>query len=184
MMDGQIRRFIQEEIKRQMNIILNSETGQTTESTETIQNLFPGMPSIPDRPVSHTYGISSRAPQGTISVVARVGDHFGNRMVIGHRDKNRPTLNEGETILYDAYGHIVYCSQSKIQIGSKGASEPFVLGNVLQSLLSQFLQLVANHTHSNFLIGPPDQSGQFTALKSSPVDDGAIKSDEIFGEKG
>ncbi len=97
-------RFIREEIKRQLNVILCASAGANTEQKETIDELYPGMPSITDRPVMHPYGLSSRAPAKTISVTARVGDHVGNRMVIGHRDKDRPALENGETAIYNAHG--------------------------------------------------------------------------------
>jgi hypothetical protein len=141
MMDSETRRFLQEEIRRQVNIVLHGETDatDTTLFTEDIANLFPGQSTITGRPVVHPFGIMSRAPKGTISVVVRVGDHAGNRMVTGHRDKGRPTdLEEGESCLYAAQGSKINVRQKKIEIGSSSASEPLVLGNILKTYLTSF----------------------------------------------
>lgn len=183
-----LRRLIKQEIRTQMNVLLFGAAGKNDNQTEQIQGMFPGMDGIDSRPVMHPFGISSRAPSGTTSVIGRMGEHFGNRTVLGHRDANRPTTDSGETILYDAYGHIVYLSKSKIQLGSKGAAEPFVLGLVYQALESKLIQLIAQHTHISNVPGGqssiPNEFQKFLDLKASPVDDSLILSDEIFGEKG
>jgi len=105
--ESTIKRFIRQEITRSLNVILTASAGDNSEvETETIENLYPGSPSIPKRPVMHPYGFVSRAPSKTLSVVARHGADASNRMVLGHRDKDRPTdLNEGEAIIYAADGN-------------------------------------------------------------------------------
>ena len=140
-MDAETRREVQEEVRRQVNIILFGSTAVTSEdaASEDIDSLFPGMPTILQRPVMHPYGFVSRAVKKTISVVARVGDHIGNRMVIGHRDAGRPTdLDEGESSVYAQGGPRVNVRNSRIELGSTGASEPVVLGQVLLSALTEF----------------------------------------------
>lgn len=105
--ESSIKRFVRQEIMRSLNVILTASTGDNSGvETETIENLYPGSPSIPKRPVMHPYGFVSRAPKKTLSVVARHGADATNRMVLGHRDSNRPTdLNEGEAIIYAADGN-------------------------------------------------------------------------------
>lgn len=142
MMDPETRRFIQEEIRRQVNIILHAETDGTDgeKFTEGVSNLFPGQPTITDRPVMHPFGLMSRAVKGTLSVIARVGDHIGNRMVIGHRDADRPDdLEDGETALYNAKGQRIYLKSGKILIGSADADSPVVLGDVMMKALGEVL---------------------------------------------
>lgn len=145
-MDSDTLRAIREEVKRQLNVILPGETGATTQEIEDINNLYPSMPTIQKRPVMHPFGLASRAPQGTASVTGRMGEHVGNRMVLGHRDAKRPTMDEGETVLYDAYGHVVYLSESKMQFGSKASTEPMVLGNVLKEFLTMVIDAFLNGT--------------------------------------
>lgn len=194
-MDGDQIRFIREEIKRQINIIINSETGTTTSQTEVIQNLFPGMPNTEARPVVHPYGLVSRATQGTISVTSKTGDHPGNRMVLGHRDKSRPDLDEGEVMLYNSTGEQIYVKHGdiiftgpKVHIGSKDAKEPFVLGLVFQKFTDTMLQLIEQHTHitsaPGALTSEPTNQLQFTQIRLDPIENSNILSDKIFGEKG
>lgn len=110
--ESAIKRFVRDEIKRQLNIILTAQAGSNDNETETIENLFPGSPSIPERPVMHPYGFASRAPSKTLSVVAKHGADPSNRMILGHRDKNRPTdLEAGEAIIYSEDGN-------RIKLGS------------------------------------------------------------------
>lgn len=180
-MDAETIRFVREEIRRQLNIILPGTAGKTSVSTETINDLYPGMPSIQERPIMHPYGLVSRAPQGTLNVTGRMGDHVGNRMVLGHRDKNRPSLEEGEVILYNEFGQQIYLQDGEIHIGSKTAASPFVLGDVLNAFLKDLLTDIVAHTHAA-PGAPPTNAADFTTLKSENLDNDAILSGEVFGE--
>lgn len=131
---------MKEEIARQVNIILYGAASNATSDQEDIDDLFPGMSSIQGRPVMHPFGFVSRATKGTVSVIARIGAHFGNRMVMGHRDSNRPTdIVEGESGMYNAFGKRITLKKTKILIGSGTATEPGVLGNVLLAALTEIL---------------------------------------------
>lgn len=115
MITPEITRFIREEVKKQLNVILAGEAGDNSSiETETINNLYPGSPQISDRPVMHPYGLASRAPAGTISVTAKHGADAHNRMVIGHRDfaRKQLSLDEGEVVLYGAEGEVVLTTAS------------------------------------------------------------------------
>ncbi len=142
MLDAETRKFIKQEIARSMNVILAGQTGSTPNvETETLNDLFPGMPAITNRPVMHPYGMASRAPKGTINVVGRHGENFGNRLILGHRDKNRPQdLNEGECVLYNQYGQKIYVRNQQIQIGSENSEQQAVLGNILAEFLTNVLR--------------------------------------------
>lgn len=186
--ESQVRYLIREEINKALNVILHGVTGNSTKETEDIEQLFPDMPTITSRPVMHPYGLVSRAPKGTISVVARIGEHFGNRQVIGHRDKDRPDLESGEVVLYDENGHRIQLKKDKIQIGSGSSSNPLCLGDETKKALSDILQALIAHTHVTSAPGaptsPPINAAQFTAVKASPVDDEKMLSDLVFTEKG
>lgn len=147
MTESEIISAIRREIKQQLNIILSGVSENSTNpdgnSVEDIQNMFPTMMAITKRPVMHPYGFASLAPDGTTQVIARQGDHFGNRIVLGHRDADRPTfLNQGDVILYNEFGQQIYMQDGKIQIGSNSASEPLVLGNVLSDFMGQLITLL------------------------------------------
>ena len=73
----------------------------------------------------------------------------------------------------------------KIYLGSDKADEPFVLGKVFQKLMQDLLDAIVAHTHiaPGGSTGPPENITAFQSLRASPVDDGAVLSDKIVGEK-
>lgn len=182
MMDPETKRFVQEEIKRQINIVLNAETGPTDSMTETINSLFPGMPGITSRPVMHPWGLVSRAVQGTISVVAKVGAGIQNRMVIGHRDKSRPSdVNEGETIVYSIGDYRVKVSNTKILVGKGTDYEPVVVGETLRQFLISLVQLIIAHTHLGNLgieTSTPLNSAEFIQAEAQNLDNSKILAED------
>lgn len=187
-MDSETISFIRKEIARQLQIILPASAGANDQQTETISQMYPGMPDIVGRPVMHPYGIASRAPAGTQSLIAQLGEHMGNKMVIGHRDSNRPAIGSGESVLYDAYGHLVYCSKTKMQFGSMSSDENMVLGKTFQAAFSAFLGAFLGHTHEVLapgamtLIPDPGTISSVNNIKSSPVDDKKMLSQKAFTE--
>ena len=148
MIPSEVRRLIIEEIRKHTNIILSGQAGANTQFVETIDNLFPGMPGNVNRPVMHPYGISSRAPLGTISVTARNGDHPGNRLVLGHRDANRPVVQSGEVQLYNQFGQAIYLKNGSVHVGTAAADNPAVLGNEIKAMLQQLITLICYLLHS------------------------------------
>ncbi len=181
-----IRSLIKQELRSQINVLLYGEAGSTSQLTETINNMYAGMPGITNRPVMHPYGLVSRAPKGTTSVVGRVGDHIGARLVMGHRDTNRPELNEGETIIYNSFGQSIYLENGKIHLGTKSSNNPLVLGNDLKALLIELITAIKAHTHIDSIGGitqVPLNVGDFTSAQSGNVDNDKILSDKHFTEK-
>ena len=112
MIDPEMKQAIRNEIKQQMNVILNCVLRSSTNETQEIEQIYPGAPLLDKRPVMHPYGLVSRAPAGKIGVTARLGEHIGSRIIVGVRDVNRADmpLEEGDTCLYDEQGN-------KIEIG-------------------------------------------------------------------
>ena len=111
-----------------MQVLLSGNTAATqvddVPGTESIDNSPPGMPTIKGRPLAHPYGMVSRAPKGTAQVVARQGSHPGNRIVLLHRDKDRPSLGaDGEVMLYDAFGNQIHLKDGEILIGKDATKE-------------------------------------------------------------
>lgn len=183
MMTPEDRKFIREEIARQVNIILSGQAGANTVQTETIDNLFPSMPSIVQRPVMHPYGLVSRAPRGTLSVTARQGEHAGNRIVIGHRDRDKPEVQGGEVQLYNQFGQAIYLKNGSVHLGEASASKPAVLGDDLKAMLEQLIDAIASHTHVGnlgFPTAPPVEAAQFSSIKSSNLSNDKILCDSIF----
>lgn len=177
MIDSELRRYIDRLIETKLNVILNGVTGNTTTSTETINNLFPGQDGIKDRPVSHPYGFVSRAIQGCLSVVARIGEHPGNRMVIGHRDANRPSVDEGESSVYSSGTYEVRVLNGKIQVGKDGEFQTVVMGEDLEAVLIAMLQAIIVHTHIGNLgapTSPPQNATTFQQIQANQVENGKL----------
>lgn len=187
MTDPKIIKLIRDEVKKQVSIVLSGSCGGNTTSTETIDDLYPGYPPMLDRPLMHPYGLVSRAPRKTISVTARHGEHPANRIVLGHRDKNRPEIQQGETQLYNQYGQAIYLKNGTVHIGTASAANPAVVGNELKAMLESLIDAIATHTHIGNLgipTAPPTQASTFTSIKSSNVSNDKILSQKIFLIKG
>lgn len=183
-MTPEMRREIRKEVAKQVYVILAGMVGTNTNQTEDILSTYPGAPPIPSRPVMHPYGIVSRAPTGTIQVVSRVGEHPGAKMVMGHRDANRPNVNQGETQLYNQFGQAIYLKNGEVCIGIAEANDPVLLGNENVAFFKNFMTLFMNHTHIGNLGAPTPlaTSDQSTAEQylSSPIGDNSLVSSYIF----
>lgn len=146
MIPADVKRFIQDEIRREMGTALCTALQEATTDAENapIGELYPGMGATQPRPITHPWGYASVAPPGVLCTVGRVGEHIGNRVILGHRDKARKDLGlqPGESCLYDLYGNAVYLGLTGIKVGSKDADEPLVLGTVLKTFLEQLCQLL------------------------------------------
>lgn len=176
MMDAEIQRFIREQIKQQLNIILSGAAGDNDSMTETIDTLFPGMPGITGRPVMHPFGFVSRATPGTISVTAKVGADIQNRMTLGHRDKGRPTdLLAGETCVYSTSGYRLVWKEGSLMIGKGDDLEEAVMGETLNDFLTQLIELIVDHTHAS-PGSPPTNEEDFIQLQTDFLDNDKILS--------
>lgn len=183
MFDAEEIRFIREEIKKQIRVVAFGSAGTNTQDVEDVQQLYPGMPNIEKVPVSAPYGYASRAPQDTIEVTARVGEHPGNRVVLGHRAPDRPTgLAVGEMTIYSKAGYAIRVRNDKIEVGKGGEFEPVVVGETLKELLIAVLDAIASHTHignSGFDTSPPKNAADFTGAKADFLDN-----DKILAQDG
>lgn len=94
----------------------------------------------------------------------------------------------GEEITISYKGSMVISwKPDGIFIGSSNATEPFVLGSQLQSLLSAVLGDLATHTHAGVTVGAgvsgiPSTTANYLTWKSE-VDGGQHLSDFIYGQK-
>lgn len=178
MTDGEVIRFIRMEITKQLNVILSGKTASATEQSEDIEEMFPGMPTVTQRPVMHPYGFVSKAKTGTLSVVARQGEHIGNRMVLGHRDKDRPTdLEEGETAIYSLGKYTVRSRNGKLELGKDGDYEEMVMGETLRQFLILLIQHIMLHTHQSNVPSAP------TSVPLNNIDFQQIQAENLDNEK-
>src|SRR5258708_7817771 len=114
MMSPEDKRWVVLAIRQQLRAIGTGAAGETTMTSEDIQSQVPGMPTIPARPISQPYGFASRAPDGMISVTAQQGEHPGNKLTLGHRDKDAPSVSVGESVMYSVGGYRVKIKNGEI----------------------------------------------------------------------
>lgn len=183
MIDPDTRRFIQHEIKRQMQTITSGRAGTNTVTSQDIDDIMPGHPAIQGRPIMHPYGMVSRAPRGTIAVTAQQGEHPGNKLTLGHRDASPPDVEVGETAIYSVGKFTVKCAGDQVQVGKDGEYETMVVGDTLKQLLVELITLLTTHTHlvtaPGAPSGPPDQAAQFQQL-----DTDYLSNDKILAKDG
>lgn len=189
---SELLREIDKRIALAMNIVLNGQAAEATKDTESIDAMFPGMARILNRPSVKPYGFHSLAPDGTLSVCARVGSHFGSRYVIGHRDANRPAIQSGEATIYNIVGYEMRIELGAITLRKGDQVFTAVVGEPLAEILSSMLDAIATHTHlvngvvtsgpgtGGAVVGttpPPVNAADFTSLKAE-VEAGAILAED------
>ena len=183
MTEAEMIRLVKRVVRQELAPILmgvissNQDQNRSTVSRFDLDSQIPRLRNI------QPYGVASRAPAGTECLTIPINADPTHINMVGHYDKSRPSMADGETILYDAYGHLVYLSETKMQFGSKASSENMILGQVFKTMMDTLLTAIENHTHVG--IGyPPSNAAAFAAIKTSPIDDNAILSDIAFTEKG
>lgn len=177
MIDSEVRAFIVREIQRHMQIIGSGTAGNTTMTTEDIQTFMPGAPTVPARPVSQPFGFASRAPQGMLSVTAQQGEHPGNKVTLGHRDKDAPEVAEGESVIYSKGGYRMVVKNGELFVGKGTDLEHVVVGETLKAFLIGLVDAIIAHDHLGNLGFPtsvPRNNATFTQLKTDNLDNDKI----------
>lgn len=154
MIEPEIQRLIRDEIRRSMNAIIMAECGADEEKNQqTVRNMY-GCGSLTDKyPVASPYGFASRAPEKTLAVLGRLGEHPASRIILSHHDIAKPDMLEGEAVLYNAAGQQIRLEKEKIKIGGASADEPLVLGKVLMEFLGKVIDMMV--TGDFLLCGAP-----------------------------
>lgn len=188
MTEAQLMKFIRQVIREELApILMGSVVSNQDQNRSTVQRFNSEGPIQNLRNVQ-PFGVSSRAPAKTPALIIPINGDPSHLNMVGHFDESRPTGADGETLLYDAFGHIIFMSETKIQVGSKTSAENMVLGKVFKNDFADPLmtQLQAE-THTSgvpgFPTSPPINAPQYAAIQASPIDDNAILSDKVFTEK-
>ena len=186
MTDSEIRSMIRREIKEVLAPILMATLVSNESSLRSSASRFKGDSPVGNLRNIQPFGFSSRAPANTDCLIIPVAGDPSHLNMVGHFDKTRPEVDaDGQSIMYDAFGHIIFLSENKMQFGSKSSLNPMMLGDIVQNLLSNFLDKTATHLHTGnlgYLTTAPTNAEDFENLKSSPVDDGKIISHKCFTE--
>lgn len=182
MNDADVIRFIRKEVTKQVFIILSGATKDAAPTTESIESLYPGAPTLTGRPIMRPYGFISIAPDGTIQVTARQGENPGNRVVLGHRAADQPDdLESGESAVFSSGGYECRILNGKIEVGKDGDFETVVVGETLRQFLITLVNAIVAHTHLGNLgypTGTPINAAQFTAAKADNLDNKKILAED------
>lgn len=176
-MTPDMKKFVRDEVRRQLKVITSGAAGETTMTTEDIQSFMPGAPTIPARPIMHPFGFASRAPNGMISVTAQQGEHPGNKLTLGHRDKDAPSVDEGESVQYSSGGYRVVVKMGEIFVGKGDDLEHMVVGETLKTVLIALITQINLHTHLGNLgypTGVPQNATDFTDIQTNNLDNDKI----------
>jgi len=168
MNDADLKRWVREEIQRQLIVIQNGQAGENTSMTETIENLYPGSPSIPERPVMHPFGFVSRAKRGVLSVIGKIGADPSNRMTLGHRDSKRPEVEEGESGIYSSEGYELRAMLDGLRVVKGDQKYALLLGDEVITFLGKLIDVLVIHTHGPPGT-PPSNAADFTQLKTDDL---------------
>lgn len=115
---------------------------------------------------------------------------FVMRRLSSEDDKIPATAITGDMVAKALAGKKLWLtSDTRINIskGDAAPNENLVLGQVLKSVLSDFMAKYIAHKHMGnlgFFTAPPDNAADVTAKKADPVDNSKILSDIAFTEKG
>lgn len=165
MITSELRKIIRDEVRSQITVLTFGQSGENGVNIETIENMFPGSPSIKDRPIMHPFGFVSRAVRGVISVVGKVGNDPSNRMTLGHRDANKPEVDEGEASIYSSEGYQLKAMLDGIRLAKGDKQFALLLGDDVITFLGELVDLISTHTHGAPGT-PPSQASQFVQLKT------------------
>lgn len=176
--DANLRRYIEQLVRQQVNILLGGTAQNGLIDREDIVEMYPGMPTQLARPTVRPYGLASRAPAGTRQITGRVGENTGARAVLGHLDGARPAgLAEGESVLYSRDGYRVRVRNGEIQVGKGDTYETVVVGDTLKALLIALLDFYVQHKHIGnlgYYTSQPDNAANVQQLKTENLDNDKI----------
>ena len=186
MNEQELIKLIQSVLRQEIAKIMMGEIEENESELKVSFTRYSGEAPITKARHIQPFGLSSKAPKKTECLSIPIGGNPTNQSIVGHYDKNKPTLNDGETILYDAYGHLIVLSESKMQIGSKNSDEPLVLGKIFKAYEKKLLDNIMAIKHVDgmgMLTTVPVNSADFLAQKADTIDSNKILSDKVFTEK-
>ena len=188
--ESRIRALIREMMQQELApILLASIVSNESNTRSTIKRFASDSPIQKVRNIQ-PFGVSSKAPVGTQAFIVPVNSDPTHLNMNGNFDEQKPDTADGETILYDAFGHRIYLSQSGLQFGSKSSANPMVLGDILQQFCDAICNALLQSPQVGFCaVGPvyldPDIRSQVAQAQQDFVDDASTNflSQKAFTER-
>lgn len=159
-LDANDMAVIRREIIAYANVVLSGRTRETqlqsVPGTESVDSVLSSDAVVRSMQVAHPYGMVSRAPKGTLALVARHGAQPASMLVIAHRDAMRPELGEeGEVAVYDKFGNKVWLKNGaivaltdKMRVGSETPTDKAARASKtnaeLSNLFNELGQVIAS----------------------------------------
>lgn len=145
MIEQELIPIIRQLIKQELTPILMGKIQSTADVYRAGAKRFSNENEVQNMRLLSPYGLVSRPKKDTECVVMPIGGDATHLNVLTQFDKERPEISEEEVCLYGPQGQVVYMKAgNRINIGALDASEAAVLGNVLKSFLSDFLDAFLN----------------------------------------
>jgi len=144
MTESEIIRLVKEVIRQEVAPILMATLQSNQNALRSTVSRFSTDTPVGNLRSIQPFGVSSRAPSGTECLIIPIDGNPTHLNMVGHFDKTKPAVQDGETLLYGADGQVLYLKAGgTIHQGSQGANEPVVLGNIMKEAL--------NDMYKNFL---------------------------------
>jgi phage gp45-like len=146
-----LEKIIRNVIKQELaGLIMGTVTDSASSSRASAQR-FPGENPVTNQRIISPFGLASRPSDGTQVMMGAINGDPTHLNILGCNDTARPGVNKGESILYGADGQVIYMKAGgSIHQGTKGATEPVVLGNVLKEFLTTLINQILNSPQIGF----------------------------------
>lgn len=143
--DAEIIRMIRQTIREELAPILMGKV-ISTESPDrmTVQRYSNETPLDKLRNIQ-PYGLASRPPSDMTCLTIPIGGDPSHINVVGQFDSARPPIDGGEVCLYGPAGQqIWFGNDGMVRSGARGAANPAVLGDILQTMMQNILNAILN----------------------------------------
>lgn len=181
MNESEIIALIKRILRKEIAQILMGTITSTNDSQRGSMQRFATEGQIGGLRMIQPYGFACRPPAGTPALISPVASDPTHLNIVGQFDLNRPTLNDGEAIIYNEFGQMIYMENGKIRIGSKTSNHNFFLGDLANTFLGSLIDLIVAHTHAA-PGAPPTNVSDFNNLKSNNISNNSLLSTEVFGQ--
>ena len=177
----EVRNIIWQELGRVLNVTMTGNSQNADGQTEQIQSMLIDASTSPAFPVAYPWGFASRTPDATAQLITQIGNSPLAKAIVSHFDPNRPSIAQGETVIYNQFGQQVYLKNGQILLGSMDASQPFILGDKGNTFFNDLLTAIIAHTHPA-PGAPPTNIADFEAIQTGTIENDSLLSKVVLGE--
>lgn len=143
MTESEILKLIRQTIRQELAQTLMGNITSTDDAYFTSVKRFDTDSEINDLRLIRPYGFASRPPSDTPTVAHPINGDPSHIVSLGDfDDTDRPLISSGDSAMYNELGKMVAITNVKIRIGSLVASNPLVLGDILQTFCDNLITIL------------------------------------------